>query len=119
MVFVPSDTFQMAPPSVDRIGIALIASNLNYRREAPRASGGGGIASSFAVILLASTSERRRRMLKISRIVKPFQHCIQPPLRPLPKPSIPRIVWSGKKFASPSLNEIENRSFFHLGTINK
>ena len=58
VVFVPSDTFQMAPPSVDRIGIALIASNLNYRREAPRASE-KGIASSFAVILLASTSERR------------------------------------------------------------
>ena len=36
--FVPSsDTFQMAPFDV-RIGIALIASNLNYRREAPRAS---------------------------------------------------------------------------------
>ena len=38
VVFVPSDTFQMAPSSVDRIGIALIASNLNYRREAPRAN---------------------------------------------------------------------------------
>ena len=96
VVFVPSDTFQMAPPSVDRIGIALIASNLNYRREAPEGVGRRRnrlFLRGYSPRLNLREEEEDVENIQNRKAISTLHSAAATP-PPWPKPSIPCIVYS-------------------------
>ena len=116
--FVPSDTIQMARPSfVDRI--ALIASNLNYRREAPRANRLFLRGYSPRLNLRLREEEEDVENIQNRKAISTLHSAAATPRAPSLNPRYIALFGVVKKFASPSLDEIENGSFFHSGTIHK